>query len=202
VDAAEPPRISAPTPAQSIAQPWEATEPRRDPRALELGAAAFLLSGGGAGSYAGVSPFLVAELGQNILLRPSAAFGQSLAPDLRSSWAAGRFDTCLRVAGLYSTGSGIQLDLCAGLGAGLSYVASGKQPGAPPAGQTLPYLELGPSVDLRAEVGAAAVTLRVVAGADIAREGYTDVTGAREDATSFPVRLELAFSWDLHSAAP
>jgi hypothetical protein len=201
VDAADPPRIVAPTSAESSAQPWQAAEVQRDPRALELGAAAFLLSGGGTGSYAGVSPFVVAELGESILLRPSVAFGQSLVPDRRSSWAAARFDTCVRIAGLYTTGSGIQLDLCAGLGAGLSYVASGTLAGAPSAGQTLPYVELGPSVDLRAEVGAAAVTLRVAAGADIARAGYTDVTGARVDAPSWPVRLELGFSWDLHSAA-
>jgi hypothetical protein len=201
LDTAEPPRISAPAPAEANAQPWESNEPRRDPRALELGAAGFLLSGGGAGSYAGISPFVVAEMGQSILLRPSVAFGQSLVPDLRSSWVAARFDTCVRIAGLYTTGSGIQLDLCAGLGAGVSYVGSGTQAGAPAAGQTLPYVELGPSIDLRAEVGSAAVTLRAAAGADVAREGFTDVTGTRVDAPGWPVRLEIGFSWDLHALA-
>jgi hypothetical protein len=157
------------------------------------------LSGGGAGSYAGASPFLVAELSQSILLRPSVAFGQSLSSALRSSWAAARFDTCVRIPGAYTPGSGLQLDLCGGIDAGLSYVASGTQAGEPSTGQTLPYVSLGPSVDLRAEIGSRAVTLRAAIGADVAREGYTDVTGARVDATPWPVRLELGFSWDLHA---
>jgi hypothetical protein len=161
-----------------------------------------LFSGGGAGSYAGASPFLVAELGQSVLLRPSFAFGQSVASGLRSSWGAARFDTCLRIPGLYTPGSGIQLDLCGGLDVGVSYVASGTQQGEPSTGQTLPYVSLGPSVDLRAEVGSRAVTLRVAIGADVAREGYTDVMGTPMDANPWPVRLELGFSWDLHAQPP
>jgi hypothetical protein len=138
-------------------------------------------------------------MGQDILLRPSLAFAQSTGTALRSSWGSARLDTCLRLAGLYTTGSGIQLDLCGGLEAGLSYVASGTQSGAPATGQTLPFIALGPSVDLRAELGTAAVTLRGVVGYDLAGEGYTDATGARLDAPPVPVRLEVGFSWDLHA---
>jgi hypothetical protein len=154
--------------------------------------------GGSAGSYAGVSPFVVAGMGQGVLVRPSIALGQSLTPDVRSTLGAARIDTCIRVPGLYATGSGMQLDLCGGLDAGLSYVVSGNLPGTPAKSQTLPYLGIGPSLDLRAEIGRAAVTLRVVASVDLAREGFTDVTGTRVDAPVLPIRLELGFSWDLH----
>jgi len=151
------------------------------------------------GSYVGASPFLVAELPRGILLRPSLGFGQSLAPQIRSSWGAARFDTCVRMDGNYSAGSGMQLDLCGGLDVGLSYVASGTRPGDPSTGQTLPFVSLGPSVDLRSELGSAAVTLRVAAGVDVAARGYTDVTGQYLEVPSFPVRLELGFSWDAHA---
>jgi hypothetical protein len=146
-----------------------------------------------------VSPFLVAEMGQDILLRPSLAFGQATGTALRSSWGIARVDTCLRIAGLYSTGNGIQLDLCGGIEAGASYVSSGTQSGAPSSGQTLPYLALGPSVDLRAELGTAAVTLRGVVGYDLTGEGYTDASGTQLYAPPVPVRLEVGFSWDLHA---
>jgi hypothetical protein len=138
-------------------------------------------------------------MGQDILLRPSIAFGQATGTALRSSWGVARVDTCLRIPGLYSPGKGIQLDLCGGLEAGLSYVASGTQSGEPAAGQTLPYVAIGPSVDLRAELGTAAVTLRGVVGYDLTGEGFTDVTGTRMDAQPVPLRLELGFSWDLHA---
>ncbi len=203
MDAVEPPSVSAPAPVQAIASPWAPTEPARPERTLELGAAAFLFSGAGAGSYVGASPFLVAELGHSILLRPSVAFGQAEGIALRSSWGIGRMDTCARLAGLYTRGSGIQLDLCGGLEAGLSYVASGTQAGQPKAGATLPYVAIGPSVDLRAELGTtAAVTLRAVVGVDLAGEGYTDVTGTRVDASLLPARLELGFSWDMNDVSP
>jgi hypothetical protein len=146
-----------------------------------------------------VSPFLVAEMGHDILLRPSLAFGQATGTALRSTWGGARMDTCLRVAGLYATGNGIQLDLCGGVEAGVSYVASGTESGAPSSGQTLPYVALGPSVDLRAELGTAAVTLRGVVGYDLAGESYIDASGTQLYAPPVPVRLEVGFSWDLHA---
>jgi hypothetical protein len=201
VDTAEPPQLSAPAPVDRVAPPWSSAESQsqQPPRALEFGIAGLLLSGGGVGSYLGASPFLVAELSHGVLLRPSIGFGQSLAPQIRSSWGAARFDTCLRIEGNYSAGSGMQLDLCGGLDAGLSYVASGTRPGEPTTGQTLPFVSIGPSVDLRSELGSAAVTLRVAVGADVAARGYTDVTGERLAIPPFPVRLEIGFSWDAHS---
>jgi hypothetical protein len=200
MDAAPPP--NAPVDSQAtVVVTRAAVETPPEPRALELGAGAFVLYGGGAGAYAGVSPFLVREVGDGILLRPSLAFGESLQPGVSSTWGAARFDVCLRMAGLYTAGSGIQLDLCVGEEGGLSYVAGGTAPGAPTKGKTLPYVAAGPSVALRAEIGRVAVTLRALVGLDLVREGYTDVDGDRVDAPALPVRLELGFSWDLANVA-
>jgi len=83
---------------------------------------------------------------------------------------------------------------------GFSYIASGSAPGTPAAGQTVPYVDLGPSVDLRAEAGKFAVTLRGVGGIDVARGGFTDVTGARVDMPLWSWRFELDLSWVLYNA--
>src|SRR5262249_32627216 len=132
--------------------------PAGEPRVLELGAAGFLFYGAGAGAYAGVSPFLAAEVADSILLRPSLLFGASSSPDVPASTMGGaRFDVCARLGGLYASGTGVQLDACAGLEGGVAYVASGTGAGMPATGQTLPFFGVGPSVDLRGEVGSVAV---------------------------------------------
>jgi hypothetical protein len=94
------------------------------------------------------------------------------------------------------------LDLCVGPDVGLSYVSPGTIAGSPAAGQTLPYLAIGPSVGLRADAPGVAFALRAGAGVDVARAGFTDVTGVRVDDPPFTWRLELAVSWDLHGRPP
>jgi hypothetical protein len=168
---------------------------------LELGLGAFLMVGGGAGSYLGLAPFLVDELGQGVFLRPSLAIGQSAATNVSSTFAAARADTCARVPGRYASGTGIQLDLCGGAEVGFSYVASGTLVGTPAEGKTLPYVDIGPSAGLRAEVGGLALTLRGFFGLDVAREGFADMTGARVDAPLVSWRLESDVSWDVHRSA-
>ena len=90
-----------------------------DARTLEIGVAGFLMSGAGAGAMAGASPYIIVEAGRGVFLRPSFAVGQSLTalnspPVLNALWVTGRFDTCLRLPGLYTQNRGIQLDLCGG----------------------------------------------------------------------------------------
>ncbi len=186
MDAAEPIPIVAPAPEAKPA----------DVRTLEPGVGAFLLSGGALGAYAGGSAFVMSEVTDAVALRPSIAFGESLT-SLHSVVALARFDTCVRVPGHYRSGDGIQLDLCGGLGAGFSYVSAGTVAGAPLTARTLPYIDIGPSVGLRGEVGRFAVTLRSIAGVDVARDGFADATGARIDPPLFTVRWELVFSWDV-----
>ena len=203
------PSAPAPTPPPPNALPPNATSVPPNPPApekgdetapLELGVGTFLMAGGGAGGYMGVAPFLIDDVGQAVFLRPSVAIGQSIATNLPSTWAAARLDTCMRLPGRYAIRGGLQLDLCGGADVGFSYIASGTQAGSPSTGQTLPYVDLGPSVDLRAEVGSFAVTLRGLVGVNVAREGFDDVAGTHVETPLMSGRLELDFSWVLYDA--
>lgn len=168
---------------------------------VELGVGSFLMSGGATGGYLGVSPFLIDELGETWALRPALLLGESVPGDPRSMLVAARFDTCARVPGNYEHGAGVGLDLCAGLDAGFSYVAAAGQLTVVPS-QIIPYIDIGPSIGVRAEVGRLAVLLRGVAGVDLARETYRDATGAQAEGTGGMLRFELAFSWLVHHAEP
>jgi hypothetical protein len=213
--------LPAPPPATSVPMPWPAPAPsapvpahvvrpapgvsdpegptsgpalrpgRDESAPLELGVGTFMMAGGGSGGYVGVTPFLIDDVGEAVFLRPSVALGGSIATNVPSTWAAARIDTCMRFPERYATRGGLQLDLCGGAEVGFSYVASGILPGNPASGQTLPFVELGPGVDLRAEVGKVAVTLRGVGGIDVAKGGYTDVTGMRIDEPLWSWRIEV-----------
>jgi hypothetical protein len=198
LDAAQPPPAYTADATQVTLSAASPPPARPEPSPLELGVGAFLMSGGPAGSYAGASPFLVTDVGQRVFVRPAILLGEATGTSIHAILAAARVDTCARLAGAYATGSGIQLDLCGGLDAGFSYVSAGTQVGTPSAGVGLPYIDIGPSIDLRAEIGRLAVTLRAVGGYEIARAAYTDVTGAQVVAPSWPLRFEVGFSWDLH----
>ncbi len=178
---------------------YPAASPKLSDKApLELGIGTFFLSGGGSGSYVGVSPFLVGDLGRAVFLRPSISIGTSTATNLPSTFGAARIDTCLRLPGRYAVRGGMQLDLCGGADFGLSYVSSGTVDGSPPAGQTLPFIDLGPSIDLRAEAGDVAITMRAVGGIDVAQQGFDDVNGTHIDASILTWRLELDLAWVFH----
>jgi hypothetical protein len=176
--------------------------PEQDERPiLELGVGTFFMVGGGAGSYIGMATFLADEIGDALFLRPSVAVGVSQATNLPSTFAAARFDLCVRLPGHYVRRSGMQLDLCGGADGGFSYLSSGRLSGTPPEGKLLPYVDLGPAVGLRAEVGALAVLLRVAGGVDLVRESFQDVNDTRVDAPAWSYRLELGLSWDLHEGS-
>jgi hypothetical protein len=193
-----PPPIAAPPMARYEA-PALAARPEYEMPTLEIGMGTFFMVGAAAGGYAGVSPFLVDEVAEGVFLRPSIGVGGSLGAT-SSIWLAARLDACARLPGRYASRNGIQLDLCGGAGGGFSSVASGTQRGAPPAAVTLPYVDLGPSASLRGEVGDLAISLRTVAGIDVAHAGFVDVTGAKEDAPLLSWRLEVDFSWALQRA--
>jgi hypothetical protein len=165
--------------------------------ALEVGLGPFVMAGGATGGYAGLTPFLVDEVTAGLFLRPALAVGQSLATHVPSVWAAGRLDVCTRLPGTYPRFNGIQLNLCGGPDIGFSHVSSGTLPGTPRTAETLPYVNLGPSVDLQGEIDRLSVSLRGVMGVDFARQGFVDVTGARVQEPLVAWRLELDFSWAL-----
>jgi hypothetical protein len=189
-----------------VTVPWPAPEPRETPspehdwylhhddgeRALELGVSGFLMTGAtGGGAMVGPSPFLYIEAGRGIFLRPSLAFGQTVtAPGtISGTWIGSRFDTCARLPGLYPHRSGIQLDMCGGADVALTLLDSG---------QSLPFVALGPSIDLRGELGSnLAVAIRGVAGLNVLRQYFTDDSGGHDRVPSWSGRIELAFSWSL-----
>ena len=184
---------------------WERLQlvPRAPEKApLELGVGAFFWVGGAAGSYLGVSPFLYADVGQAVFLRPSIALATTTATNISSTLAAARLDTCYRFPGRYAVRGGMQIDLCGGVDAGFSYVSTGTTPGGPGSGQTVPLVDIGPSVDLRAEAGDVGITLRVQGGLNVAQQGYDDETGAHVDLPLVTYRLEMAISWVMRRPAP
>jgi hypothetical protein len=216
---AAPPKVDAPTPPAPKAtsapadrdEPvvaWPAPTPDEKPlpehdwylhhddrRTLELGLATLLMTGASTrDAILGVSPFLVVEAGKGIFLRPAIIAGETVvAPNdpnaSRPIFAAARFDTCLRVPGLYAQRRGIQLDLCGGGDLGFLYVSHD---------HTLPNFSLGPSVDLRGDLaGDLAVTLRGVAGLNVFRYDTAATAGAVPDTPLVAARIEIAFSWSL-----
>jgi hypothetical protein len=160
-------------------EPAEKPTHRDDARGFELGLGGFLMSGTG-GLLVGATTFFFVEVAKGFFLRPAiaiAAGGAPLAAQSAMTLGGGRLDGCLRVVGLYSNLQGLQFDLCGGVDAGVVDVSS----------QLLPYVALGPSMDLRGDLGRGfAITLRGVVGAHVVRDGSMDL---------FAGRGELAMSW-------
>ncbi len=179
-----------PAPAAAVKPPPESDWylHHDDARTLEVGLGAFLMGGAGGGAMAGAAPYLIIEAGQGVFLRPSLAIAQTLAPlsqppVVNALWLAGRFDTCLRIPGLYTQNRGMQLDMCGGTDVGILDVESSNI--------SLPYVSLGPSLDLRGELGS-------VISASIRGGVGVNVTSGTTDGIYQPLwsgRLELAFSW-------
>jgi hypothetical protein len=137
---------------------------------------------------AGASPYAIFEAGRGVFLRPALFLGQSLTainspPVLDAVWVAGRFDTCLRLPGLYKQDQGIQLDLCGGADFG---VLDDNTDDA-----LLPFVSVGPSLDLRGELGSSlSASIRGVTGINLTSETVGPVYQPL-----WSGRLELAFSW-------
>jgi hypothetical protein len=185
---------------------WFLHHDEKQERTVELGLAAFLMTGtAGGGAIGGPSPFIVVEAGRGVFLRPALAVGQSLSSlvsqdQLRVTWAAMRMDACLRLPGMYTQHRGIQLDGCAGTDLGFTHLdaSTAQAAGVPTTAQTLPYLALGPSIGLRGELGSQlAVAVRGIMGINVLKESFLDGTGAAVDSPALSGRVELALSWGL-----
>jgi hypothetical protein len=155
---------------------------RDEARTQELGAGAFLMTGAGGGVLVGGTPYAVIEVAKGVFIRPALALGGSLpAARPEVTWVATRLDGCLQVAGLYSSRRGMQLDMCGGVDVGMLEVTA----------HTMPYVAVGPSLDLRGELdGDLAVILRGVVG----------INAIHQDSLDTPLlagRVELALSWRL-----
>jgi hypothetical protein len=164
--------------------------------AVDLGMATFLRTGIASGGVIGLSPFVAYELGRDVFVRIAAAVGQPAQGGLHLTWVAGRLDTCSETLGNYASGSGVRLDLCGGADVGAAFIGSNE---ASPA-QSLPIVNLGPSVDLRAETGPhAALLLRAAFGLNVARDTFVDQTGTSNEPPLANLDLEIALSWTLSS---
>jgi hypothetical protein len=201
MDAAAPP-VTIPQPSDEgrPAPPWtSADESSRPAHAVDVGIASFFRSGVASGGVVGLSPFVTDELGREVFLRMAAAIGQPTESGLHMTWVAGRLDTCSETLGNYAPGSGLRLDLCGGASVGAAFIGTSA---ASPA-QSVPLIDLGPSVDLRAEIGPhAALLLRGAFGIAIARDQFVDQTGATYEVPLANVDLQVALSWTLSSGAP
>jgi hypothetical protein len=201
MDAAAPPvTITQPSGAERPAAPWTgAGESSRPAHAVDVGIASFFRSGVASGGVVGLSPFVTDELGREVFLRIAAAIGQPTESGLHMTWVAGRLDTCSEMLGNYAPGSGIRLDLCGGASVGAAFIGAS----AATASQSVPLIDLGPSVDLRAEIGPrAAVLLRGAFGIALARDQFVDQTGASYEVPLANVDLQVALSWTLSSGEP
>jgi hypothetical protein len=167
---------------------WYLHHEHEDSRTLEIGVSGFLMSGAGAGAMAGASPFAIIEAGHGVFLRPAFYVGQTLTalnspPVLDALWMAGRFDTCLRLPGLYTQNKGMQLDLCGG--ADFGFVDDSTDD------EIIPFVSVGPSLDLRGELGSSlSASIRGVTGINA-----TSGTIGPVYQPLWSGRLELAFSW-------
>jgi hypothetical protein len=172
-------------------------------RTLEIGVGALLIGGATETTMAGASPYVVFETGHGLFLRPSLAVAQSVMPlaspgESRATWATARFDTCLRLPGMYMRHRGIQLDTCAGGDLGFTHLGGAPEgtAGAPVNVVTLPFVSLGPSLELRGELGGSlSAAVRGVAGVNLVRAGFYDGAGNLVDPPLFSGRAEIALSW-------
>jgi hypothetical protein len=183
-----------------------ADEPHREePSMIEIGLGTLLMGGTGAHATLGLTPYAVVETTGGLLLRPALVVGESAMPLDRSdranaTWVATRVDVCSRLPGAYARGRGIQLDLCGGAEAGLAHFAAAPGgdtgSGAPATGTTLPEMSLGPSVDLRGELGKElSISLRGVTGINVVRGGFADTHMSWIEVPWLSERFEVALSW-------
>jgi hypothetical protein len=172
----EPPAPTDPQPDIPLPLPPDEKASRRDEqRTVELGLGTFLMATSDTGVLIGATPFVVVEVAKGVFIRPAVALAGNVLSGPATMWAAARLDGCFRVAGQYTSRRGIQLDLCAGMDAGALDDTA----------RTRPYVAIGPSLDLRGELGGDfAVILRGLGEVSIWQPGWAG-------------RGELALSWRL-----
>jgi hypothetical protein len=190
-------------------EPPPDTAPRREGRepkgALEFGVGTFVMTGTGANAILGATPYALIEAIPGFFVRPALVIGESITPQGELDNAnplliAIRLDGCTRYPGNYSANRGLELTMCGGADVGGTYFPSAPNvpngTGVPQESTILPQVSLGPSLDLRGEVGSHwSIVLRGVAGLNVIRNGFVDRTGNRVEPEWVSGRLELALAW-------
>ncbi len=194
---ATPPATPTPTPTPTPSATTPVDLPLAPPpahRALELGATTFLLAGVGTAGVLGLSAFLSDPLSADVVLRFALGGGESFEGTLPTAWAGGRLDTCYMVTGNYAAGQGLFFGICGGVDVGATVL--GGVAGQP--GQTLPFVDLGPTAELGSEIGeTVSLVLRAGVGLAITRDSFVDGAGDRIDPSPGTERAELGLSWKL-----
>jgi hypothetical protein len=201
VDSGEPAPVVTVADANETGRRASVEEPRAHAAKgspLEVGATTFLLAGVATSGVVGLSAFVIDPLSDDVLLRIAALGGRSPDNSLSTTWAGARLDTCYRMAGNYATGQGLLLGLCGGVDVGLTLLGGSDDPMNRRSAQTLPFVDIGPSVELGAEVGAGwMVVLRAGVGLSVARDAFVDGAGDRIDPSLGTERAEVGVSWKL-----
>jgi hypothetical protein len=172
-------------------------------RSVEAGVSWFVMGGTGAGVLVGPTLFTVLETGSGWFLRPQLAIGRTLRAvnanrDNFGTWGAARVDACKRIAGNYLDRRGIQLDTCAGTDLGFVTIENPSDNAgseSSKSGRSLPFFAIGPSVQLRGELGgdfavAIGATLELNVVREHLQQGLYEVTPSL-----LVARGELAVSW-------
>jgi hypothetical protein len=135
------------------------------PRSVELGAMVYLREGiTTRGGVTGLAPFVTVEVADGWVLRPGVFFGSTARQGSTLLGHLGaRADFCRRIPGNYVERRGIEADLCAGVEGGVITASGGE-----PEGQSTARAGIGPSANLRGELGAGlALEVRGLIGANL-----------------------------------
>lgn len=161
---------------------------------LDMGATTFLLAGVGTAGVVGASAFLTDPLSSDVVLRMSLGAGKAFEGALPTTWAGGRLDTCYVMAGNYADGQGMHLGLCGGADVGATLF--GSVDGRP--AQTLPFVDIGPTVEIGAELGRTfTLLLRAGVGLAVTTDAFVDGAGDRINQSPGTERAEVGLSWKL-----
>lgn len=189
--------------APSVDASTERHRPER--RLIEVGIGTFLLTGNGSNAVLGSTAYGVIEASRGFFVRPALLAGESVIPlgdsgNANALLFAGRLDACLRVPGNHNQNRGLELALCGGADFGVTYFPSAPPGyagwGAPAEATVLPLLSMGPSLDLRGDLGSGwSLVLRGVAGVNVIRKGFSDMNGGRIEPAWASGRVELALAW-------
>jgi hypothetical protein len=199
LDAAEPPAtVIVESEAQAPPPAAEVRERGPAPKPLDVGATTFLLGGVAASGVVGLSAFVDDSLSSDVFVRLSAAGGSSASTDLSTTLAAGRVDVCYAFTGNYARGQGMRFGACWGADAGAVWIGAGTQKGEPQKSQSMAFVDMGPSVELGAEVGPeVTIVLRAGVGINLARDPYLSASNTLTDPSLANQRAEIGFSWKL-----
>src|SRR6202000_2910624 len=121
------------------------------------------------------------EPARGFFVRPGVAIGEAMtftSGNANSLFAALRLDACAQLPGNYPQSRGLEFAPCGGADFGFTYFPAGHAGSTPEPSTTLPQVCIGPSVNLRGDLGPHwSLVLRVVAGVNVIHKIVVDSSG-------------------------